>query len=319
MKSVKLIDELMGLDPEMLSRVMSNGHVRNELVQSLESGVWDRSLERTYQFLDVCVKVRASHSGIIRCLDALYSKFTVADRADSYFLFMLVNDGRVKYTAILSREGATVLGGTSPYNLCRTQIIAFLASQLENHQLLHAAALSWQDAGLILAGRGMRGKSTLVLALLAQGFRYFSDDIAALRNDSCQLIPFPKAISVRPESLALLGSLLGEDAICSISSKYEKSLGCCVLEPVDGEIGVSCDVRHFFILKGFGNQPRLERIPPARAIAGAMLLSLTCIGRPGQSSRSLSTLAATLSKAECYELYPGPLDETVCALTKILR
>ncbi len=165
----------------------------------------------------------------------------------------------------------------------------------------------------------MRGKTTLTLGLLGQGFRYFSDDVTVFHKELYRMVPLPKSISVRPESLPLIEGCIDDKMLHKIRNAYDDSLGVHILHADDVEIGSPCNLRYFFFLGGFEDAPRLEPMPRARAITAAMLLSLNnMIADPARAYRSMSTLGAALRKAECYELHPGPLDQTVDVLMKTI-
>jgi hypothetical protein len=61
--------------------------------------------------------------------------------------------------------------GGSPF-----QVIVHAWFQARQMQLTHAAAVSWEGKGLVLAGKGGSGKSTTTLACLLDGWGYLSED-----------------------------------------------------------------------------------------------------------------------------------------------
>jgi HprK-related kinase A len=66
-----------------------------------------------------------------------------------------------------------------------------------DHLLLHAATLSKDGRGVILAGESGSGKSTLSAALLARGWQYCCDELAIIEPNTLHLQPFPKAICIK--------------------------------------------------------------------------------------------------------------------------
>lgn len=75
------------------------------------------------------------------------------------------------------------------------------------HLLFHAAALEVDGAGLLLPGASGSGKSTLAAALASSGAGYLSDELVALDLAGGALVPYPKPISLKAGSFALLGHL----------------------------------------------------------------------------------------------------------------
>lgn len=86
------------------------------------------------------------------------------------------------------------------------ELILFeLAARVRSHMLIHAAALVHRDRGLIIVGDSQHGKTTLALALLRRGFRFLSDELAALARHDGRVYPFPRRLRIRPGMLELAG------------------------------------------------------------------------------------------------------------------
>jgi hypothetical protein len=75
------------------------------------------------------------------------------------------------------------------------------------HLLFHAAALEFDGVGLLLPGASGSGKSTLAAALASSGAGYLSDELVAVDLTSGALVPYPKPISLKSGSFALLRHL----------------------------------------------------------------------------------------------------------------
>ena len=61
---------------------------------------------------------------------------------------------------------------------------------------IHAGAVEWHGAGVVVPGRSYSGKSSLVAALLEAGARYLSDEFAPLDRDG-NVHPYPRHLSLR--------------------------------------------------------------------------------------------------------------------------
>jgi hypothetical protein len=61
----------------------------------------------------------------------------------------------------------------------------------------HAASVAIGDRGVLISGDKGAGKSTLSLALAARGHAFLGDEVAAIDGGGT-LLPFPRAVSIRP-------------------------------------------------------------------------------------------------------------------------
>jgi hypothetical protein len=84
-------------------------------------------------------------------------------------------------------------------------ILNEIISRVRSHFLVHAGVVAWQDRGLVLSGDAGHGKTTLVLELVRRGFKFLSDDMAALGRRDRQVHPFPRSLRIRPDTLARVG------------------------------------------------------------------------------------------------------------------
>jgi hypothetical protein len=101
-----------------------------------------------------------------------------------------VNDATVAATGSRGR-GLFVLSGTIRHHL---------AEHAPDHVFIHAGVVAVDGAGIVIPGRSMSGKSTLVHALVEAGATYLSDEYAVV-DPSGMIHPYPKPISLRLDPL----------------------------------------------------------------------------------------------------------------------
>lgn len=76
-----------------------------------------------------------------------------------------------------------------------------------SHLLVHAGAASLDGRAVVFPGDPDAGKSTLVAALVADGFSYLSDEAAAVDLDTGLVCPYPRAMALERGSWPLLPAL----------------------------------------------------------------------------------------------------------------
>lgn len=119
-------------------------------------------------------------------------------------------------------EIATVLGALDGF------VMAVVAG-LDERGILgtHAGVVVIDGRAVLLAGPSGRGKSTLTLALVRDGARWLTDELALIDADGRTVLPYPRALHVSPATVDLLPELdflrrrpryaLGADSEWSVS------------------------------------------------------------------------------------------------------
>ena len=109
--------------------------------------------------------------------------------------------------------GDYVLPDAAPLPLAQGLLAAEMGMNLQmalgqrNFLLLHAAGVEKDGRALLMTGPSGAGKSTLAALLGERGWRFMGDEFALLDLDDGRLHPFPRAVSLKNESLALFGGM----------------------------------------------------------------------------------------------------------------
>jgi hypothetical protein len=110
--------------------------------------------------------------------------------------------------AVVSREGQPI-GRPAPVHEALVHLLADInfnaVASRPDKLMLHAGAVTLGDCALLLPGASGAGKSTLTAALVSRGFRYLSDEAAAVDPVSLEVEPYPKPLTLSADSLATLG------------------------------------------------------------------------------------------------------------------
>lgn len=118
------------------------------------------------------------------------------------------------------------LDGYTPFKpLPRNQAYAMLewglnwcvSTQAHRYLMMHAAVLERGGRAVVMPAPPGSGKSTLTAALMLRGWRLFSDEVAILDTRSGSLLPIPKPVSLKNQSIDIIrrfepSAVLGEVA-----------------------------------------------------------------------------------------------------------
>lgn len=83
------------------------------------------------------------------------------------------------------------------YGLLEWAVTQAVLRRIDHGVALHAAALEWRGAALLLVGTSGAGKSTLALDLLRLGCGYMSDEAALLTSGHADVAAFPRALVIK--------------------------------------------------------------------------------------------------------------------------
>jgi hypothetical protein len=112
-------------------------------------------------------------------------------------------------------RGDFMLPDAVPMSLAHGLLAAEMGMNLQmalgwrRHLLLHAASVERDGRALILTGLSGSGKSTLAALLGERGWRLMGDEFALLDLQSGLLQPFPRAVSLKNESVPEVEQMVG--------------------------------------------------------------------------------------------------------------
>lgn len=177
------------------------------------------------------------------------------------------------------------------------------------HHLLqfHAASLEKNGRGILFPGKTGTGKSTLAAALVARGWRLFSDEFALVAMDSLRLLPLARPIALKNEAIDLIRALDPDVPTSASAEVRRKGLMCHRAPPRESVRRMDEPaIPAAMVFPNFrpGADSRLDAIPKAQAMQRAIECSFNYrdLGRAG-----FDRLVALVDGCGCYELTYGDL------------
>jgi hypothetical protein len=201
--------------------------------------------------------------------------------------------------------------------------VNYLLHLQRHHLFFHAASVAVGGAGVMLVGPKNGGKTTLAAALAARGHRILGDEIAAVRSNTSELLPFPRALSFRegPQAAAIAEKLasggFSRERFPDGSTRMRVE-SRQVLPQAAAPQGFTALLRHVVLLREFAPQPRSRPLKPSAGEMARLVAPLAaCLYT--EAGRRLLQLLRLLQPCRFHELHPGPPDETAAHLEALLE
>ncbi|MEK6739246.1 MAG: hypothetical protein AABY74_11350 [Planctomycetota bacterium] len=188
------------------------------------------------------------------------------------------------------------------------------------HIMLHASALAFGNTGVIFPASSGSGKTTIALALIAQGFQYLSDEVAMIDAEDLTLRPLPRGLAIRENAFHLLQSLNKPPPSAGFypqtPSPRFRYFNPTTFTHQAAEQPVS--VRHIIFLDkpAVSTKTHLKKIPKAQAVS--QLLSCSFANRP-LTEDNIAHCIKLSQQTECYALTGDNLQERVNAVLDLFH
>lgn len=198
--------------------------------------------------------------------------------------------------------------------LLECELEAFLADTVRDYYLLHAGALAYNGAGIILPAPSGSGKTSLVLALLQCGYGYLSDELAVIEPATGNLHAFPKPLTIKDaQPFAALrlpapgsGGVVDGGAVTYLHPHDAGASVCSAPLPVRAIIFPHYDAAAI---------PTLQPLAAGQALR--RLFEHT-FNAPHFGSESLHILAPLVRRAACFALTTNDLATTTALVDAVM-
>jgi ABC-type ATPase with predicted acetyltransferase domain len=173
----------------------------------------------------------------------------------------------------------------------------FVAEAARRRVFVHAGVVGWKGRAVMIPGRSLTGKTTLVAELVRQGFTYYSDEYAVL-DERGRVHAYPRPLSIRAE-----GSLKQTPH---------------PVEALGGKAGVSALPVALVVCGEFKPGARWR---PRRLSAGEGILEIlsNTIAARRVPEQALSTLQRVTAQAQVLKGVRGEAREAAASILEILE
>jgi len=270
----------------------------------------------TFRALGHVFAVRTNDPQVGRLFDELYAACAVEGAPESWYSVLADGPdpgGRSLYfddEYIAYVEKPNWLLGYVAWRI-NHEVIA----RSSGYVLVHAAAASLRDIGIVIPGAPEAGKTTLVAGLVRAGFSYLTDEATAIVPSTLRIEPYPKPLSIDPGSWSVLADLQPSPGDAGGYFDHQWSVPPTSIRT--DAVGSAVPPRLFVFPQYRPNAPTSCSPMPRSEILVELLRQTFGVHDHGR--HSLEVLAAAVRESRGYRMTVGDLNEAVEAVRGLIE
>jgi hypothetical protein len=194
-----------------------------------------------------------------------------------------------------------------------------VSSHCHQYLIVHSAAVEKSGHALLFPGDPGSGKSTLCAGLVSRGWRLLSDELTLLDIATGTVVPVPRPVSLKNESIAAIGRFAPRATLSPPVHDTVKGSVAHMKAPTDSVRRASEAARPRWIaLPRFerGAAPHLAPLSKARAF---MHLADHAFNYDVHGRRGFELLAEVIDGTDCFEFRYGALEDAVAVFDDLAR
>jgi len=186
-----------------------------------------------------------------------------------------------------------------------------IASYAHQYLILHSAVVEKNGVAVILPGSPGAGKSTLCTTLVNSEWRLFSDEMALICPNSLEVVPIPRPISLKNESIEIIANRFPDVEFGLLADDTHKGRITHVKPPVESlqRSNESAKVKWIIFPKYKNNSPLV--VDPMHKADAFMKTAEQGFNYQILGEQGFDTLAALIDTVETYSLEYSNLDDAI--------
>jgi HprK-related kinase A len=189
-----------------------------------------------------------------------------------------------------------------------------VATRAYQYLLLHTGVVEKQGKAILLPASPASGKSTLCAALSERGWRLLSDEFGLVRPSDLALIPFPRPIPLKNESIEIIRARLPDAVLGPEYDKTRKGTIRHLRPPADSIARAHEPARAAWVVSPQFIAGAETRLLPMSKAHTFIKLSHNSFNYDKLGLRSFQTVAGLVENCAGYTLTFGDLDQAVAEL-----
>lgn len=185
-----------------------------------------------------------------------------------------------------------------------------MANSYHRFVVMHAAVVERKGFAVVLPAPPGSGKSTLCAALVCNGWRLFSDELALCAPGSTALVPMPRPICLKNESIDIIAGHFGARIGKRISDTRKGDIAY-LPQPASATHGADriAEPRWIIFPKYVTGSPLA--VTPVSKPETVVQLAEQCFNYPVLGGEAFDTVCAMVDQSECLSLSYSRFDDVL--------
>jgi hypothetical protein len=280
--------------------------------------------EQRYRLLNVCALIRFAMLEQVPWVNSVIGHLAIDDLASPTVALDIqgtkLNDGET-VRSFIYRDGEPVEFVTGLNRLGPVVKGALWQSAVNAHDFLfyiHAGVVGTGKSCVLLPAAPGSGKSSLTAALVHNGFRYFSDEVALIERGTFLVPPMPMALCVKSTGWDVIARYHPQiDALPA----HERMDGKVVryVPPAARAIQQTGALVSHIVFPCYDKDAETELKPIARSDALGRLMVECLALRQRLTPTNIANLLRWIAEVDCYALTFSSLDEACGLVSQVVR
>jgi HprK-related kinase A len=188
------------------------------------------------------------------------------------------------------------------------------AKRFNRFLMLHSGAVARDDRAILFPAWPGSGKSTLCAALAARGWRLLSDEFGLVRPDDDEIVPFPRLIPLKNESIGVIRAFAPDAVIGPTFPKTRKGDVAHFRPPRESVLAASrtATAAHI-VFPAFARDAKLELLPIEKP-AAFMKLAGNSFNYELLGADAFRCVSRLVRRCGCHILKFGDLESAIATL-----